>query len=143
MGLARREQRILRRVDQALSRSEPRVHYEFWVFGKVCSGQAMPGWEQIRTRRAQQWAVRRRWLSHGVLTALTYAGGIVWPPDDADDQAGEAADDHAGEQARWVTTDDALFQEFPAKGLSRICAITTWLGFFKIRNAVAPQAGPS
>jgi hypothetical protein len=88
MRLARHEQRTLRRIDRMLTRSEPRLHSEFRAFGKVCSGQTMPGWEQLRTG---WWAGRRRRLSHSVFTALAYAGGIVWLPDEVDDLAGEQA----------------------------------------------------
>jgi hypothetical protein len=84
MSLARREQRALRRIDRALKRSAPRVHAEFWVFGKRCSGQAMPGWEQLRPGPGNLWHSVQR-LSHGTFQALMYAGGMTWPQNAADD----------------------------------------------------------
>ena len=90
MSLARHEQRALRRIDRGLSRSAPRMHAEFWVFGNLCSGQVMPGWEQIRPG-GQWWRTMQRRLSHSAVLALMYAGGITWVPetevDDADQQA--------------------------------------------------------
>ena len=92
MSLGRHEQRALRRIDRALSRSAPRVHAEFWAFGRVWSGQARPGWEQVRPGRGEQWRTLRGRISHGALLALMYASGITSPrtaADEADRQAGK------------------------------------------------------
>ena len=80
MSLARHEQCALRRVDEALSRSAPRLRADFCAFGSLYWGQAMPRWEQIRPDRGQRWRTLGRKLSHGAGVALIYAGGIAWTP---------------------------------------------------------------
>jgi len=91
MSLARHEQRALRRIDRALERSAPRVHAEFWVFGKRCSGQTVPGWEQLPPGPGKLRSAMQRRFVEGALLALRYAGGITWPPDTTDGQVGQQA----------------------------------------------------
>ena len=94
MSLARHEQRVLRRIDRALSSSAPQVHADFWAFGKMCSGQIMPGWEQIGAGQVGRRRRLARQLSQGALAALMYAGGITRPHD--------AGGEHSARQAgRW------------------------------------------
>lgn len=91
MSLARDEQRALRRIERALERPAPRVAAEYWVFGKRCSGQVMPDWEQLPPGPGKLWPTVRRRLSHGTLLALMYAGGITWPPGTTDGRVGQQA----------------------------------------------------
>ena len=91
MSLAWHEQRALRRIDRALERSAPRMHAEFWVFGNKCSGQVLPGWEQLPPGAGRLWPTVQRRIAHGTLLALRYAGEIAWPPDNTDGQVGQQA----------------------------------------------------
>lgn len=91
MSVARPEQRGLRWIDRALERSAPRMHAEFCVFGNRCSGQVMPGWEQLPPGPGKLWPRMQRRFGHGTFLALMYAGGITWPPDNSDGQVGQQA----------------------------------------------------
>jgi hypothetical protein len=85
MSLGRHEQRVLQQIDQALRCSDPQLHADFWTFGQVCLGQAMPGWEQTPTSRKERWRSLYQRLSHSALLALAYAGGATWLDDPAED----------------------------------------------------------
>ena len=84
MSLRRREQRVLQRIDQALSCSDPQIREKFLAFGQICAGPAIPDWEQIPTSRKVRWRSFCQRLSHNALLALAYAGGATWLDDSAE-----------------------------------------------------------
>ena len=77
MGLSRPERRNLKRIEHRLNRSDPLLGSEFWAFGKICPGQAVPDWEQFVPERTGRWPALFRRLSRGALLALAYAGGAT------------------------------------------------------------------
>ena len=83
MSLGRREQRVLRHIDQALSCTDPRMEAEFRAFSKICSGQAIPACEQIAISRNGRWRTLLQRLAHNAMLALAYAGGATWPDEPA------------------------------------------------------------
>lgn len=47
MSLSCRQQRLLRRIDDAVSRSDPRLASMLAFFGRLTAGEEMPGREQL------------------------------------------------------------------------------------------------
>lgn len=91
MSLRRREQRALQQIDQALSRSDPRMREKFRAFGQICASPDIPGWEQIPASRKVRWHSLYQRLSRSALLALAYAGGATWLDDFAEDSESQQA----------------------------------------------------
>lgn len=49
MSLSCRQQRLLRRIDDAVRRSDPRLASMLAIFGQLTAGEKMPSREQLRT----------------------------------------------------------------------------------------------
>jgi hypothetical protein len=57
MTLAYRQERLLRRADHALRRSDPDLATMLSIFTRLTAAEAMPSSEQLRPRRAWDWRV--------------------------------------------------------------------------------------
>lgn len=66
MNLPCRQRRLLREIDDAVCRSDPRLASMLAIFGRLTAAEEMPGHEQLRTL-----PLRRVWA------ALVAAAGIV------------------------------------------------------------------
>ncbi len=66
MSLSVREQRQLRRIAEAVRRSDPHLVSMLAIFGSLTAGEPVPGYEQPRT-------LGRRMLAAALLTAATAA----------------------------------------------------------------------
>jgi hypothetical protein len=53
MSLSRRQERLLRGIGEAVSRSDPRLAGTLAVFARLTAGEAMPGREQLHTAGSQ------------------------------------------------------------------------------------------
>ncbi len=49
MSLSCRQQRLLRQIDDAVCRADPRLASMLAIFGRLAAGEEMPGGEQLRT----------------------------------------------------------------------------------------------
>jgi Protein of unknown function (DUF3040) len=55
MGIAYRQRRLLRRIDRALSRSDPELAAMLSMFSRLNASEGMPARGQLRTAAAPGW----------------------------------------------------------------------------------------
>jgi len=78
MTLAYRQERLLRRADHALDRSDPDLASMLSIFARLTAAEGMPAREQLPARRVWDWRVLL-WpvaaLSFLVVFAVVFAAG--------------------------------------------------------------------
>lgn len=66
MSLSRRQQRLLKTIDDAVSRSDPHLASMLAIFGRLTRGEEMPGCEQLQAP-----APRRLWTTMLMVSAAS------------------------------------------------------------------------
>ena len=66
MSLSRRQQRLLKTIDDTVSRSDPYLASMLALFGQLTRGEEMPGGEQLRVP-----APRRLWITMLTVSAAS------------------------------------------------------------------------
>ena len=75
MTLPCRQERILRRADRALSRSDPHLASMLSIFARLTADDRMPGREQLRPPPARAWRVLLRPVAAAAFLVIFAAGG--------------------------------------------------------------------
>jgi hypothetical protein len=74
MTLAYRQERLLRRADHALRRSDPDLASMLSIFTRLTAAEAMPSGEQLRPRRTWNW---RAWNWRVLLWPLAAVAFLI------------------------------------------------------------------
>lgn len=69
MSLCFRQERMLRRTEDALRRSDPHLATMFAIFGRLGADEPMPAGERVHTRLG--------WLRRPLARAAAHAGGLA------------------------------------------------------------------
>jgi hypothetical protein len=75
MTLPCRQERILRRADRALSRSDPHLALMLSIFARLAAAERMPAREQLRAPPGRAWRVLLRPAAAAVFLVIFAAGG--------------------------------------------------------------------
>jgi hypothetical protein len=74
MSLPYRQERLLRRADRALCRSDPDLASMLSIFARVTADEKMPGREQLRPQLTWPWRVLL-WPVGGAACLVVFAAG--------------------------------------------------------------------
>jgi hypothetical protein len=74
MTLPYRQERLLRRVDHALCRSDPDLASMLSIFARLNAAEAMPAWERLRPQWTWAWRVLL-WPVAAVAFLVVFAAG--------------------------------------------------------------------
>ena len=75
MTLPYREERLLRRVDHALCRSDPDLALMLSIFTRITASEMLPAWEQLRPRVTWAWRALLWPLAGAAFLVVVVAGG--------------------------------------------------------------------
>jgi hypothetical protein len=74
MTLPYRQERLLRRIDRALCRSDPHLASMLSIFARIGADERMPGWEQRRPPPSWGWRVLLWPLASAAFLVVLVAG---------------------------------------------------------------------
>jgi hypothetical protein len=75
MTLPNRQERLLRRADRALCRSDPDLASMLSIFDRINAPEKLPAWEQLRPKPAWAWNILLWPLAAGAFLIVFAAGG--------------------------------------------------------------------
>ena len=75
MSLPYRQERLLRRADRALCRSDPDLASMLSIFARVTADEKMPAWEQLRPQLTWPWRVLLWPVASAAFLVVFAAGG--------------------------------------------------------------------
>ena len=74
MSLPHRQERLLRRADRALRRSDPDLESMLSIFARMTADESMPAREQLRPQPTWPWRILR-WPVAGAAFLVVFAAG--------------------------------------------------------------------
>lgn len=75
MTLSYRQERLLRRTDHALCRSDPELASMLSIFARITAPEGLPAWEQLRPKATWGWNILLWPVAAAVFLVVFVAGG--------------------------------------------------------------------
>ena len=79
MTLSYRQERLLRRTDHALCRSDPELASMLSIFARITAPEGLPVWEQLRPKATWGWNILLWPVAAAVFLVVFVAGGDLEP----------------------------------------------------------------